>query len=119
MEGFSTSSVCHPHDDALDETKPAEGQVRDRFECPSPNRKRPIRACLAGNGRMGAGTNQRGKAIGSCSSVEEDGGGRVEDDSSRALIASYPVQEVVQEAAAIASGEIPFGWTRAKLEPDW
>jgi hypothetical protein len=68
-------------------------------------------------------TNQRGKATGSCSSVEEDGGGRDEQDSkpslvtSGALLGSYPDREVVQEEAT-PPDEIPFGWTRVKLEPD-
>ncbi len=71
-------------------------------------------------------TNQRGKATaGSCSSVEEDGGGRDEEDSkpspvtSSALpIGSYPHQEVVVQEEATTPDEIPSGWTRVKLEPD-
>jgi hypothetical protein len=72
-----------------------------------------------------ARTNKRGEAntTGSCSSVEEDGGCRDEEDSkpslvtSSTLLGSYPDQEVVQEAAATPD-EIPSGWTRVKLEPD-
>jgi hypothetical protein len=79
------------------------------------------------NKGMGARTNQRGTATGSCSSVEEDGGGRVEglvddkEDSNPSLVASCtlmgtsPSQELVQ---AEAPGQIPSGWTRVKLEPD-
>jgi hypothetical protein len=70
-----------------------------------------------------ARTNQRGKATGSCSSVDENGGGRNEEDAkpslvtSNALIGSYPDEEVVQEEATTPD-EIPSSWTRAKLEPD-
>jgi hypothetical protein len=85
----------------------------------STNRKRPS-TCLAESEQLGASsrTNQRDKAnTGRCSSVEEDGGGRDEADSSRALIGSYPDQGVVHEEATIP-GEIPSGWTLVKLEPD-
>jgi hypothetical protein len=65
-----------------EETEPAQGHVaRNRFECPSPNRKRPITR-LAKSGQMAASTNQRGKAVGGCGSVEEEqGGGPDEEDS--------------------------------------
>jgi hypothetical protein len=60
-------------------------------------------------------TKQRGKATGSCSSFEEDGGGLDEVDSkpslvtsSAALIDPLPDQEVIQEEEA--RGEIPSGW---------
>jgi hypothetical protein len=79
---------------------------------------------LAESEQMAARTNPRGGAIGSPSSMEKDGGRDEEDSkpsplvtSSDALIASYPDQEVVQEEAA--HHEIPLGWTRVKLEPDW
>jgi hypothetical protein len=83
------------------ETDQALGQVKKRSECPSSNRKRAS-ACLAEGGqKMGARTNQRGKATSSSStSVEEDGGGHVEGDSkpslvtSGARIGSSPGQEV-------------------------
>jgi hypothetical protein len=86
------------------------------------HRKRPS-TCLAESGETGARTYQRGNAIGSCSSVKEDGCGRVEDkeDSNpslvtrSALMGSSPSQEFVQEEAP---GQIPSGWTRVKLEPD-
>jgi hypothetical protein len=103
----------------FEETEQARGgPPSDRFECPSTNRKRPS-TCLAESEQMNASrTNQRGKAdTGRCSSVEEDGGGRDEADSSRALIASYPDQGGVPEEAT-TPGEIPSGWTRVKLEPD-
>jgi hypothetical protein len=63
-------------------------------------------------------------AIGSRSSVEEDGD-RVEEDSkpclvnsSSAPVDSYPDQEkeVVQEE--VTHNKIPAGWTCVKLEPD-
>jgi hypothetical protein len=99
------------------------GHVRNRSECPSPNRKRPS-ASLVESGERGARTNKRGKATASSSSVEEDGGGRDQEDlkpsivtSSVARIGSSPHQEVVQEQAT-KLGEIPYGWTRVKLEPD-
>jgi hypothetical protein len=60
--------------------------------------------------------------------VEEDGGGRDEEDSNPSLvtcsarIGSYPAKEVVvqavQEEAITAPGELPYGWKRVKLEPD-
>jgi hypothetical protein len=56
--------------------------------------------------------------------VEEDGGGRYEEDSDPSLVMasgapleSYPDQKVLQEEATTL-GECPHGWTRAKLEPD-
>jgi hypothetical protein len=77
------------------------------------------------SGQMTAtGTNQRGKATGSCSSAEKGGGGRDEEDSKSSLvtygarIGSSPGQEVFQEQATTTHVEIPYGWTRVKLEPD-
>jgi hypothetical protein len=103
--------------EALEETGQARGPARNRFKYPSPNRKRPS-ACLAESEQMATSrSNQRGKATGSCSSLEEDGGGRDEEDSNSALIGSYPDQEVIQEEAATRC-EIPSGWARVKLEPD-
>jgi hypothetical protein len=65
---------------------------------------------------MVAGTNdERNKVTGSCSSVEEDSGGEDEGDPKpppvtiRALIGSYPDQEVVRKEAA-APCEIPPCW---------
>jgi hypothetical protein len=88
-----------------------EGVVQEKATSPESGQMAATRA------------NQRGKAIGSCPSVEEDGGGRDEEDSkpslvtSSALIGSYTDQEVVQEEATTPA-EIPSGWTRVKLEPD-
>jgi hypothetical protein len=106
-------------EEALGETEQTQGRVRNRVECSSPNRKRPS-ACLAESKQMGATgrTNQRGEATGSCSPVEEDGGGGDEEDSkpcpmaSIALIGSYPdpAQVVVQEEATTPR-EIPYDWT--------
>jgi hypothetical protein len=71
-------------------------------------------------------TNQKGKGLGSCNSVEENGGGRDKEDSkpsalvmgaSSARIGSDLDQADVQEEAT-THGEIPYGWIRAKLEPD-
>jgi hypothetical protein len=105
--------------DALDFVSKA----KNRSECPSPNIKRPSTS-LVGSGGIGARRNQRGKATGSSSAVEENGGGRDEDDSkpclvtsSAARIGSSPGQEAVQEQVATL-GDIPYGWTRVKLEPD-
>ncbi len=92
--------------EAIEETEPAQGHVRNRSECPSPNRKR-TRTCLTERGqRMAARKTQRGDATGSCSSVENDGGCDEEDSkpspvttTSSALIGSDPVEEVVQEEA--------------------
>jgi hypothetical protein len=104
-----------------EETEQAQGLVRNRFECPSTNRKERPSACLAESGQTAASTNQRGKATGSCSSTETYCGLDEEDANlslvtSGALIGSCPGQEVVQEEAAL--GEIPAGWIRVKLEPD-
>jgi hypothetical protein len=122
----SSSSVGLPNE-ALIEEPEQEAQahnVRNRFECPSRNRKRP-RTCLADGGEMAARTNQNGKTTtGSCSCVEEDVGGLDEEDSnpslvtSTARIGSDPGQEVVQEEEATTLCEIPSGWARVKLEPD-
>ncbi len=68
-------------------------------------------------------TNKRGNATGSCSSVEDDGSGRDEEDSNPSLVTgsaltgSDPDQEVVQEEAP-TDAYLPPGWTRTKLEPD-
>jgi hypothetical protein len=72
-------------------------------------------------------TNQRGASTAtgtSCGSVEEDGGGRDEEDSKPSLVTSssvltgsYQDQEVVQEEATTPD-VIPSCWTRVKLEPD-
>jgi hypothetical protein len=64
----------------LEETEPGRGHVRNRFECTSPNVKRP-RKCLAESEQMTARTNPRDGASGSGSSVEKDDGGRDEEDS--------------------------------------
>jgi hypothetical protein len=103
--------------DSLEETEPGQG---NRFACPSPNVKRPS-SRLAECAQITATTNPRGRAIGIRSSVEKDCGSDEEDltpflaTSSRALAASYPDQEVVQEEAHY---KIPSGWKRVKLEPD-
>jgi hypothetical protein len=85
--------------------------VGNRFACPSPNIKRP-RTSLAESGKKAARTNPRGGAIcGSRGSVERDGV-RDEEDSK-----SPPAG--VQEEATYYDKELPFGWIRVKLEPDW
>jgi hypothetical protein len=106
-------------------TQEAQGRHRNQFECSSPNRKRTRSARLVKSGGIGARTSKRGKATASSITVEEDGGGRDEDESkpslltnSTAQICSHPPdREVVQEQATTL-GEIPFGWARVKLEPD-
>jgi hypothetical protein len=76
---------------------------------------------------MGARTRQRGsgKATASSSSVEEDGEGRDEGDSKLSLVTSGSTligsdqdQEVVVQEETTSPREIPYGWTRVKLEPD-
>jgi hypothetical protein len=84
------------------------GHVRNRSECPSPNRKRPSTS-LVESGERGARTaNKRGKATVSSSSVEENGGGCHGEDSKPSLLTSSSAarrigssadQEVVQEQA--------------------
>jgi hypothetical protein len=99
-----------PPNQTIEETEPEQGHTtRDRFACPSPNRKRQ-RTCLAKSEQMAAReTNPRDGAIGSHSSVENDAV-RDEEDST-------PSPEVVQEEATHL--KIPVGWTLVKLEPDW
>jgi hypothetical protein len=100
-------------DETLEETEPAQGHhgVETRFACPSPNIKRP-RTCLAESGKKAARTNPRGGAFGgSPSSVERDGG-RDEEHS-------IPSPAGVQEEATYYDKELPLGWIRVKLEPDW
>ncbi len=111
-----------------EETEQAQGHVRNRTECPSPNRKRR-RTNLAESGQMAATrANQRRKSAGCCSLMEEDRDGHDEEDSkpslvasssssARLLVASDPDQEVVQEARTTLR-EIPHGWTPVNLEPD-
>jgi uncharacterized protein YbgA (DUF1722 family) len=99
----------------------AQGHVGNRFECPSPNRKRTS-ARLAESGKRGARTNRRGNATGSGSSVMEDGGNGNEEDPKPTLVTSgplgaCPVQEEVQEEPT-RRDQIPSGWARVKLEPD-
>jgi hypothetical protein len=107
---------------ALKETEHAQGHLKNRSECRSPNRKRPSTS-LVESGGMGPRTNQRGKDTASSTLAEKDGGGRDEEYSKPSLgtnsarIGSHSDQEVVQEHA-ITPGKIPYGWTRVKLEPD-
>jgi hypothetical protein len=111
-----------PPTETLEEAEPERGHVRNRFACPSPNRKRP-RTRLAASEQMAARTNPRYGAIGSSpSSVEKDGGREEEDSkpspkpspvtSNSALVASYPDQKVVQEDTHY---EIPSGWKHGHL----
>jgi hypothetical protein len=106
-----TRSVLYLPSEAQEEPEQAQGHVKNRFECPSPNKKRP--SCrLAERRQVAARANQRGsKASGSCNSVEDDGGGRNEDEeesksallTSSALTGSELGQEVVQEEASPGS----------------
>jgi hypothetical protein len=91
--------------ETLEEPGPGQGHVRNRFACPSPNRKRPRTSPL-----VDARTNPRDGAIGSRSSVEENDAGHDEEDST-------PSPDVAQEEAT--RPKIPVGWTLVKLEPDW
>jgi hypothetical protein len=114
--------VGRPNHEALKETDQAQEHVKNRYECPFPNRERPS-TILVDRGGMGARTSLRSKAIGSSSPVEEDGGGRDEEDSKPSLvttgarIGSSRYQEIVQEQAPTL-GDIPYGWIRVKVEPD-
>jgi hypothetical protein len=117
----SISSVDLPNKAPDEATEPAQGRVRNQFECLSPaNRKRP-RSCFAESGQEAGRTNQRGNSHARGSSVREDSGGRVEGDSKASLAptSSNTDQEVVQEEASTPDAYLPPGWTRLKLEPDW
>jgi hypothetical protein len=110
----STESVCLPNV-TLEETGSGQGHgVRSRFAGPSPNRQRPRASCLAESGQiMAARTTPTGGAIGSSpsSSVEKDDGRDAEDSNSS--------QARVQEEGAPHDKNLPIGWVRVKLEPDW
>jgi hypothetical protein len=94
-----------PPNQTIEETEPGQGHTtRDRFACPSPNRKQPKTSPFAD-----ARTNPRDGAIGSRSSVENEDGHDEEDPT--------PSPDVVQEEAT--RPQIPVGWTLVKLEPDW
>ena len=120
-----TSSVALTNA-AAEERELAQGHARNRIECPSPanSRKRP-RTCLAeSSGQIMAATraNLEGNASDSCCSVETDAGCDEEDSKlplvpSTVPISSDPDQEVVPEATT--PDDIPAGWARTKLEPDW
>jgi hypothetical protein len=120
----SAGNVGLPNE-AQEETEPAEGHVRSRFECPSPaNIKRP-RTCLAESGKiMAARKNRRVAATRSCPSSVKTNDGRDEEDPQPALVTSSvriagsdPVQEIVVEEE-VTPDDIPAGWTRTKLEPN-
>jgi hypothetical protein len=72
-------SVGLPDETLLEETEPERGHVRNRFACPSPNRKRSTTR-LAKSEQKAARTNPRGGAIDSCPSSVEKDGGRDEED---------------------------------------
>jgi hypothetical protein len=124
---YSTrSSASLPNEGLIEESEQVQGDVRNRFECPSRNRKRP-RTCLADSGEKANSTNPRGKRTsGNCSCVEDYVGGLEEEDSNTSLVTvsartgSDPGQEVDQEEEEEATTlcEIPSGWARVKLEPD-
>jgi hypothetical protein len=111
----SNGSVGLPKEETLEETEPGQGHgVRSRFASfPSPNIKKRPRACLAESGKMAARTTPTGGAIGSSpsSSVEKDDGRDAEDSNSS--------QARVQEEGAPHDKNLPIGWVRVKLEPDW
>jgi hypothetical protein len=103
-----------PNETLAQETGPGqEGQTRNRFACPSLNSRKRPRTCLAESGKMAARTTPRRGAIDSSpsSSVEKDGG-RDEEDSKSS-------QARVQEEGATHDKNLPIGWIRVKLEPDW
>jgi hypothetical protein len=122
LDSEASSSSVGPPAEALEETEPERGHVRNRFACPSPNRKRP-RTRLAASEQMSSRTNPRDCAIGSRSSVENGAGHDEKEDSkpspkpspvtsNSALVASYPDQKVVQEDTHY---EIPSGWKHGHL----
>jgi hypothetical protein len=119
----SSSSVDLPNEALVEEPEQAQGHVRNQFECPSRNRKRP-RICLADSGEMAARTNQSGKTTGNYSCVEDDVGGLDEEDANPSLATSSarigldPGQELVHDEEATTLCAIPSGWARVKLEPD-
>jgi hypothetical protein len=78
---------------ALEETDPAhEGQVvRNRFECPSPAKRKRPRTYLAESGQIAARKDQRGNAALSRSSAESDDG-RDEEDQKPSLMTSNSAQ---------------------------
>jgi hypothetical protein len=106
-EAFTSSVAGLPNEAPPEEA--AQGHVsRNRFNCPSPNRKRPS-ACLAETGQMAASKNQRDNATGSCSSVETDCGLDEEDSkpslvTGHALIGSDPEQEARTNQRGKATG---------------
>jgi hypothetical protein len=110
--------------DALDFVWKAAATVATRVR--APNRKRPSTSLVKSGGMATRTRNQRGKATVSSSPVEEDGGGRNEEDSKPYLMTSraaqigshHPDQEEVVPEQATTLGEIPYGWSRVKLEPD-
>jgi hypothetical protein len=114
--------------EAIEETEPAQGPVRNRFfECPSPADTIRPRTCLAESGQIGSRTNERDNAPGTCNTMKEHDGHH-EDDSSPSLVtagstligsdpSSSDQELLVQEEAT--PDAIPAGWTRIKLEPDW
>ena len=111
-----------PHG-APEKTEPAQSHVRNRIECPSPANRKRTRICLAESGEMVASrTNQSDNATSRarCMSMEKDAGAGRNDEAPRPyLVTSTDLldKEVVQEETA--PDEIPAGWTRTKLEPDW
>jgi hypothetical protein len=118
-------NVGLPSEALVEGPKQAQEYVRNRFECPSRNRKRQ-RTRLDYSRELAGKTTQRGKTRGSPSSscVEDDVDGLDEEDSNPSLVTSSaridsdPGQEVVQGEEATTLCAIPSGWARVKLEPD-
>ena len=113
-EAFA-SSVSLPSE-AIEETEPAQGHARNRFECPSLANRKRLRTCLAESGQIIADrtTNERDEAKGSCSSVMSE-----ENDSKLSLVASNAAKMSSDTEEATPDASLPPGWTRTKLEPDW
>ena len=101
------------------------GSIRAKLE-PSPASRKRIRTCLTESGEMAARAyHKRDNDAGSYTARHKDDGHNEEDASQSLVTKSIEVlgsdpsdQEVlVQEEPT--SHDIPAGWIRTKLEPDW
>ena len=104
---------------------PAGWTTRAKLEPSSASRKRPRMICLAESREIAASTNQTNNATGSYIAVKNDDGHHEEDASPSLGTArmeqigsdSSDLEVLVPEAPT--TDDIPAGWTRTKLEPDW
>jgi hypothetical protein len=91
-----------------------ESSLGNRLKDPSPNRKLQS-ICLVASGQMAADTKQRGDVTLSDASVEEDDG----QDSNPSPVTASSAAPTDPAHKDVTCGKVPFGWTCAKLEPDW